>query len=344
MKIKQEGGQKMFVRKGKTRLAVIMVFCFFSICLSSATPSFAGLTEIKAITFLPRAHKTAYPATMLAKTMQQAAKGVFNFNYIGGPEVIPGKDQPEAVRAGAVDIFFGPANWAAGSFNFREIQVLMDSGYNPVEEREKGVHEYFVKACKERGLYYLGRFDWKDEYYMWTTFPVTGPESLQGQKLYVPSSFRDVYKALKITGVTFPPQELYTAMERGTVDGTTIPLPGLRSFGIHELVKYCIDYPLHSSGLVGIMNLKKWESLSKEQQEVLSRTFAKWEAEELMPWYEKLYETERKALVDKGIKFVKFTDEGKRKFMYAVEEEHWKAMAKNLGKEKADFLRKLVGK
>ncbi|MCJ7596079.1 MAG: TRAP transporter substrate-binding protein DctP [Desulfobacterales bacterium] len=319
--------------------------CLSLVLVISLVSSIAAPIEIKAITFLPRAHKTAQPAQGFTDRMNAAAGGKLVIKYLGGPEVIPGRDQPEALRSGAVDIFFGPAAWAAAAFNFREAQVLMNSSYSPVEEREKGVYEQFLELSKKRGLYYLGRFDWREEYFMWTTFPVSKPEDLKGRKLYVPMSFVEVYKALNIVGVTFPTQELYTAMERGTVEGTTLPLPPIRSFGIHELVKYCIDHPMHSSGLVGFMSLKKWESLPKELQDLVAGTYAKWEREELMPGYEKLYDVERKALQDKGIKFVKFSDEGKKEFMRAVEEESWKALAKKMGDEnQLDRLRKLVGK
>jgi TRAP-type C4-dicarboxylate transport system substrate-binding protein len=310
-------------------------------------PSFvvSAPVELKAITFLPRAHKTAQPAQMFATRMNEVAKGELVVKYLGGPEVVPGRDQPEALRSGAVDMVFCPSNWTAAAFNFREAEVLMNTAYSPVEERKKGLYDYMLELHKKKGLYYLGRFDWREEFYFWTTFPVGNPEDLKGHKLYVPTGFFEVYKALGVVGITIPVQELYTAMERKTIEGTTHPVPPIRSFGVHELLKYCVDIPMHSSALVGVANLDKWNRLPKKLQDLVANTYVKWEAEELMPYYEQLYNTERKALEDKGIKFVKFSSDDAKRFNRIVEEVFWEAIAQKVGdKEYAAKLRKLAGR
>ena len=200
----------------------------------------------------------------------------------------------------------------------------MNSAFSPVEERKNGFYDFMADLHKKKGLYFLGRFDWREEFYMWTTFPVANPEDLKGHKLYVASNVVTVYKALGIAGVTVPPEEMYTALERKAIEGTTLPLPPIRSFGIHTLIKYCIHIPIHSSGLVCVANLDRWNKLPKNQQDLLAKTYAKWEAEEMMPWYDKLYTTERKALQDSGVKFIKFSNEGNKRFNEILEEEYWK--------------------
>ncbi len=333
------------MRRRETFAVSVGICVCATVLLLSPLFSLAAPIELKAITFLPRAHKTAQPAKLFIDRMNEAAKGELVIKYLGGPEVIAGKDQPEAVRSGAVDILFCPSNWTAGAFNFREAEVVMNSAFSPIEERKNGFYDTMLELHKNKGLYYLGRFDWREEFYMWTTFPFTKPEDLKGHKLYVASSFIAVYKALGIAGVTVPTEEMYTAMERKTIEGTTLPLPPIRSFGIHELVKYCIDAPMHSSGLVCVGNLEKWNKLPKNLQDLVAKTYAKWEAEEMMPWYEQLYSTERKALQDKGVKFVKFSAEDAKRFNDIVEEAYWNGIEQKLGnKEYAARLRKLAGK
>ena len=65
-----------------------------------------------------------------------------------------------------------------------------------------------------------------------------------------------------------------------------------------------------------------------------------------MPWYDQLYTTERNALQEKGIKFVKFSGEDSKRFHSALEDEWWKGMEQKLGgdKEYIAKLRKLAGK
>ncbi len=143
-----------------------------------------------------------------------------------------------------------------------------------------------------------------------------------------------------------PPEEMYTGLERKAIEGTTLPLPPIRSFGIHTLIKYCVDHPIHSSGLVCVANLDKFNKLPRNQQDLLAKTYAKWEAEQMMTWYDQLYTTERNALQEKGVKFVKFPDSDKKRFNEVVEDEYWKGLEQKLGgnKELVTKLRKIAGR
>jgi hypothetical protein len=78
---------------------------------------------------------------------------------------------------------------------------------------------------------------------------------------------------------------------------------------------------------------------------MVSRTYAKWEAEEMMPLYEKLYDTERKVFQDSGIKFIKFSEKDAKWFNNIVEEVYWEDSGKRLGdKEYVNKIRKIMGK
>jgi TRAP-type C4-dicarboxylate transport system substrate-binding protein len=277
--------------------------------------------------------------------MNAAGKGEIVINWVGGPEVFPAREQAEALRSGMVDMTIAPVNFTVSAFKFPEADALSDSIYNPVEERKNGVFDLIFDLHKKHGIYYLGRHDWHGEFYMWTTFPVTKMDDLKNHKMFLPVGWQAFYKELGAVGVMMEPIEVYTAMERGTIDGATQPLTSIRGVGLQELVKYCIDIPLNGSVQVVLVNQDKWNKLPKHLQDLVAKTYEKWEREWMFPYYEKLYASERKAIEDKGVKFIKFANsEENKKFHQIKEETFWKDTASRVGKESADKIRKITGR
>src|SRR5205823_12320568 len=65
--------------------------------------------------------------------------------------------------------------------------------------------------------------------------------------------------------------ELYTALERGTVDITAWTQIGLMDLNWDRYIKYRILPDFFETDLMIIMNLKKWQSLSPKTREILQR-------------------------------------------------------------------------
>ncbi|WOD07669.1 hypothetical protein [Marinomonas sp. GJ51-6] len=75
--------------------------------------------------------------------------------------------------------------------------------------------------------------------------------------------------------VGLPGSEIYTALEKGIIDAADFStLANNQSQGVHDIAKYPIYPGIHSSPTVHvIMNLKKWNSLSSNDQEFLVNHF-----------------------------------------------------------------------
>src|SRR5918995_5205082 len=93
---------------------------------------------------------------------------------------------------------------------------------------------------------------------------------LKGRKIGVPPLTRYFVEAVGAEPITLPPGDIYVALDRGTVSGLTWPYyDGFTDFGWQEVSKYLVDQPLYRDGTSVKMNLEKWNSLSKEQQEIV---------------------------------------------------------------------------
>ena len=338
----------MFTQKGTGNVILNIGFCLIlMILMMPVLPSVAtgAPIELKAVTFQARNSPSVRHFQNFVDRMKEAGKGEIVINWVGGPEVFPAREQAEALRSGTIDILIAPINFTAPAFKFNEAFALINSVYNAVEERKNGVFDFIFELHKKHGIYYLGRHDWRGSFYMWTKFPFTKIDDLKNRKFFLPVGFSLLYKRLDIVGVMMEPIEVYTGLERGTVEGATQPVFPVRGSGVHELVKYCLDIPMMGSVQVCLVNLDKWNKIPKHLQDLVAKTYEKWETEWMVPYQENLYNTERKGIEDKGVKFVKFSDPAENtKFYQIVEETFWEDMAGRMGKETSEKIKKIIGR
>jgi TRAP-type transport system periplasmic protein len=71
--------------------------------------------------------------------------------------------------------------------------------------------------------------------------------------------------------VTTAPGEVYTALERGVVDGYGWPIQGIFDFNWQEKTKFRVDPGFYSAEVSLVMNLDKWKALTPAQKDVLMK-------------------------------------------------------------------------
>src|SRR4029434_5393978 len=71
--------------------------------------------------------------------------------------------------------------------------------------------------------------------------------------------------------INLPSTELYTALERGTVDITAWTKIGLMDLNWDRYIKYRIGPDFFQTDLMIIMNQKKWNALSPKSKDILQK-------------------------------------------------------------------------
>jgi TRAP-type C4-dicarboxylate transport system substrate-binding protein len=113
--------------------------------------------------------------------------------------------------------------------------------------------------------------------------PVKTMEDLKGLKLRVLAGPpTDVFKAMGAVPVLLGMPDVYLAMQKGTIDGSGIPLGTLEIFNLYEVAKYWTHVPITTSYFTVSMNKAKWNSLPPDIQKAItsvcgyegSRTYA----------------------------------------------------------------------
>jgi TRAP-type C4-dicarboxylate transport system substrate-binding protein len=86
-------------------------------------------------------------------------------------------------------------------------------------------------------------------------------------------------KTLGAVPVSIPAPDTYTALERGTVDGTIFPWEAIWSFKLAEVLKHHTVVSLYASPLFTLMNQKKYDSLLPDLRKVIDDLSGAWGAE-----------------------------------------------------------------
>ena len=128
-------------------------------------------------------------------------------------------------------------------------------------------------------------------------------------------------KSMGATMLSTPAGELYTALERGVVQGYGWPLQGILDLGWHEVTHYRVDPGFYTVELGVIVNLDRWNSLNEEQRAFLER-MGRW-LESLSDENPAINRTELQRQADAGIETIAFPPEVERRYLELAKEAGW---------------------
>ena len=318
-----------------------ILFCVFAVVLMlgfSLQTAIAKEKELKAVSFLPTNHPYVTMAKEWVKRVNEGCKGELKVNLVGGPEVIPGLEQVEALKKGVVQVTFSVTAYYQS--RMPEGVAYSLSKLTPSEERRPGgFYDFFVKAHKKKvNAMYLGQWLWGN-FYIWLKDPVKTLDGLKGKKVRTTALYDRFMKAIGIVPVTVNVPEVYTALKRGTVEGAGWPILGARQFGWTEVVKYIIDHPFYGMNSTILMNMDTWNSLSPALQKKISEITISYEPY-MAGFLDNMAQSEWRELDKAGVKRIHFSPADAKKYTDTAYEVEWKALEKKVP-DMVSTLRKL---
>jgi len=205
----------------------------------------------------------------------KAGKGVFEIQVRGGPEAIGMFEQPNAVRDGVVDMVYTPCAFYAGSVP--ECDAVSASTIDGPTARKSGGYDALKDAHIRRlGVYYLGWFDSGIRFNLWSTkeprFDARGNLDIKGVKIRGNPIYNAFFtNVLGASVLNMPSTDVYTALERGTIDMTGWTQIGIMDANWDKFLRYRLEPPFFSTDLGIIVNVRKWNALSDKTREILNR-------------------------------------------------------------------------
>ncbi|TFY99909.1 TRAP transporter substrate-binding protein DctP [Ramlibacter rhizophilus] len=301
------------------RRLMIQTTAALALSAGLAVPALAQETTLRLVSAFAENGIYAQRLQEWVKKVNAEGKGVLQINFIGGPKAIPTFEVGNAVKTGVVDMAM-----STGAFYTNvmpEADFLKLTEVPIAQQRKNGAFDAINKVWNEKAnMQYLGRMVENQPFHIYTNKKVDKPD-LSGQKIRITPVYRDFFQALGANVVTTAPGEVYTALERGVVDGYGWPIGGIFDLNWQEKTKYRIDPGFYDAEVSLIMNLPAYRRLTPAQRDFLNKQVLALEAQN--DFWEK-YKAEETARQEKaGIQAIKFDAAASKAFRDKAYEVAW---------------------
>ncbi len=303
------------------RLSVAFA-AFAGILFSQAAP--AQEASLRAVSSF--AEKTQFSRNFerFIEKVNQDGKGVIQINYIGGPRALPPFEVGNAIKTRVVDI----AN-VTGAFYTNlmpEADAFKLIGKPMSEQRKNGTWAAINDLHSRRlNAHYLARQFHNVPFHLYLNKKIDKLD-LTGLKIRVTPVYRDIVEALGGTPITTAPGEVYTALERGVVDGYGWPVTGIFDLGWEKVTKFRLEPAFYSVEVNVLVNQDVWRSLNDAQRKVLTEAAA-W-LEGLDAENEAIIKAERERQAKAGIQPLDFGPEAAKAFLQKANDVAWASVTK----------------
>ena len=305
-----------------------------------ATGAHAQEVALRAVTAF--AEKTTYSRGFEAfvERVNEAGKGIIRINYIGGPKAMPPFEVGNALKNGVVEI----AN-VTGAFytNLLPEADAWKLTQRPMAELRKngGYDTMAALYAQKMNAILLARLVDDNPFHLYLNKRIASPD-LKGLKLRITPVYRDFFQALGGTVVQTAPGEVYTALERGVVDGYGWPITGIFDLGWNERTKYRVDPGFYSAEVSILINKTVWDGLNPAQQAILRKAADRGEAEAAATFAkDNAAETERQTRA--GIEAITFDAAAIKHYLDVAYEAGWAGVIRQ-SPEHGPKLQALFGK
>ena len=245
--------------------------------IAIATAQAARAETIKLLTSWGANDKPSYANVLLfKKNVEEISNGNVKIE-VSGPEVVPPFQQLQPVVAGVFDVLYTHGAYHAGSKGLGRAGDAIDIDIK--KRRDAGVWSYideFYQKTHKLKLLALGT-QGTAGYHCYMRRPLSDQHDWKGRKIRGVVSYHGVIRALGGEPVVMPVGEIYSALEKGVVDGSCMPAAGMLANKHFEVAKYRMEPTFGSTNVLFLINMAKWQRLSAEHKQMLLNAGAKTE-------------------------------------------------------------------
>jgi TRAP-type transport system periplasmic protein len=306
--------------------------------LAAASAAPAQEVTLRAVSSFAEGTEFSKHFERFVEKVNSDGKRLIKINYIGGPRAVPPFEVGNAVRTRVVDM----AN-VTGAFYTNlmpEADGFKLNGKPMSEQRKNGTWDYLNQLHNQKlNSQYLARQFHNVPFHIYLNKKIDKID-FSGLKIRVTPVYKDVVEALGGTPITTAPGEVYTALERGVVDGYGWPVTGIFDLGWDKVTKFRMEPPFYSVEVNVLVNLDTWKGLNEAQRKVLDDA-ALW-LEALDSEKDAAIKAERERQAAAGIQALDFGPAASKAFLDRAYDVAWQTVIKR-APETGPKLRQLAG-
>ena len=256
--------------------------------------------------------------------VNKEGKGTLQINFIGGPKAIPTFEVGKAVQSGVVDLGF-----TTGAFYTNvmpEADILKLAETSAAEQRKNGGYDLINKIWAEKAnMRYLAKVVEFTPFHLYLNKKIDKPD-LTGLKIRITPVYREFFQSMGAQVMTTAPGEVYTALERGVIDGYGWPIHALFDLNWQEKTKFRVDPGFYNAEVGVVMNLDKYKGLPPKAREYLDRQALAYEQQN--DFWKSYNQTEAKRQAEAGIQTISFDAATSKAYVDKAKEIGWAAAIK----------------
>ena len=280
-------------------------------------------TTLSGVSCFPVGHPVTKPWSAYIAELNKRGKGVVQIKLVGGAPAIGSPfTLTQKMARGAYDII-GCTEAYFGNV-LPEAPVLRFSDRPYAELRRNGGLAYVQKLMAAKNIHYIARHHDFGNFFLWLSKPISKPD-LTGLNLRVAPVYTAFFKKLGATVQQASGSQIYTLMENGTVQGYGWPALGWVPAWV-KVTKYRVEPGFYHASLHTMANLKKWKTLTKAQQDILTKVGMEFEArtETDNPAFQAKLKAQNAKVLKQGLKPITFTGSEAAFYLKTAQEEGWK--------------------
>ncbi len=344
------------MKKNKLYLAGVIFIIFSLICFGYVEKSFAEKPIIlKYAAYWPLECPNGLVTNWWMNEIEKRTNGRVKWERYWAQSLVKAADGLKAVSSGISDanivsVGYGPSDLPLSTA--LELPLIVPKGsiwvHMKLAEELYNSHPAFQKEWNKFNVKVIGLNPVPTGLIITKGKQVKTLEDLKNLKLRSYGYIGRTLNKMGAVSVSMPAPEMYTAIQRGTVDGAHFVLASIESFKLHEVSKYItVNTGLEVYAcLVDVMNLKTWNKLPTEIQKIIEDINREWVENATRIWMEE----EKKAvkfLIEKGLIFYKLPKEEKARWAAASRPtefyDEWIKEKAKLGLPSADYLNEVQG-
>lgn len=286
-----------------------------------------GPVNFKVVTIQPKGKHVPKNLMMFADSLAKEFAGEITLELLGGPEVIGPFQQPEAVRAGQIDMALTSASFYSNMSPLSHVNMFSNLSHDQL--LANGFYDAHEDLHRELGFAYLGEITFDVPFFMFTNFRVDSLKDFVGKKIRVFPTMTPFIRSLGAAPVLMGQHEIYSAMERGVVDGFVMNTAGfVKAQSWHEVTRYMIKPAFYRGGLILLVNPESWSRLSGDlQQRIKDYKFRKWDPDpEGGQWFLDYNHAETKLVEESGVEVIDLSPEHAREYLTRAYESAWQGI------------------
>lgn len=239
--------------------------------------------------------------------VEERSNGRIKIDYVGGPEAIPSFNQGDAVSNGTIDMTWNASGYYSELVPEALVPAASELTYE--EELERGSWEYLSKYHEEKmnakllGRAGVGNFS----FYVGKGHKIESMKDFNGLRFRGHAMYVPILSSLGADVISMPGEEIYTALERGLIDGFGWINYGALDLGVIDLLTAKILPSFNEMDVYILMNLDAWNKLPEDLQEIIRQAAidSYFEQSKLV---EEALEKENNTLLEHGVEIVELVD------------------------------------